>query len=101
MKRFVTVMILALALPVLAQQPPSTPQLKEVQKLKLENIQLKYTQLTMAIQDAQSKQQQLQKDYQALALEISKDYPGYMLDQNGSLVPAPKPSEKPAEKTKK
>jgi hypothetical protein len=96
MKRL-AVIIFTLAMPVFAQQPPATPQLTEVQKLKLENIQLKYTQLTMTIQEAQKQQEGLSKDYQAIALEVSKEHPGYMLSQGGNLVPAPKAPERPKE----
>ena len=98
MKRLV-IIFLALAMPVFAQQPPTAPtgpQLTEVQKLKLENIQLKYTQLTMTIQEAQKQQEGLSKEYQTLSLEIGKEHPGYMLDGSGNLVPAPK-AEKPKE----
>jgi hypothetical protein len=91
MKRIIAITIVMLgAYTVAAQQvppqPPSGPQLTELQKVKLENIQLKFQGLQVQIQE-------LQKQYSEIAQEVSAQHPGYMLDQAGSLIPAPKPSE--------
>lgn len=97
MKRLV-IIFLALAMPVFAQQPPAPgPQLTEIQKLKLENLQLKYNQAEMMKKQAMDQEAQLMKDFQALSLEVGKEHPGYMLDPQGNLTPAPKAAEKPKE----
>ena len=92
MKRIIAITIVMLgAYTVAAQQtppqPPSVPQLTELQKVKLENIQLKF-------QNLQAQSQDLQKQYAAIAQEASQQHPGYMLEQSGNLVPAPKAEEK-------
>lgn len=87
-----------LAIPAIAQNPfqkapaakPPTatlpPVLTEVQKLKLENIQLKFSVI-------QSQQQQLQTEYQALVQQLLAEHPGYRWDaQTQSLVAVPTPA---------
>ena len=89
MKRIILMTVLMFcAYTVAAQQAPPqpAPQLTELQKVKLENIQLKFQGLQAQVQD-------LQKQYTAIAQEVSQQHPGYMLDSQGNLIPAPKPPE--------
>jgi hypothetical protein len=75
----------------LAQHVPvreALPQPTEVQRLKLENLQLKATLL--------SQQQALQQEYGALVQAIIAEHPGYIWNpQTASLQPAPKPAPQP------
>ena len=89
MKRIILMTVLMFcAYTVAAQQAPPqpAPQLTELQKVKLENIQLKFQGLQVQIQE-------LQKQYSEIAQEVSAQHPGYMLDQSGNLILAPKPPE--------
>ena len=65
------------------------PEHSELQKTKLENLQLKFTLL-------QQQQTQLQNEYQILVREIQAEHPGYTWNAQASrLVPVPKPSGAP------
>lgn len=109
MKKHVLFLFLLGAALLVAQQKPTQPatgnqpQLSEVEKLKLENMNLKYAALQRTIQDAQKEQQELGSEYQALVALIRKEHPGLMLGGNGNLVaePKPTPAPKPQEKPKK
>jgi hypothetical protein len=72
--------------------PPPTPHLSEVEKLKIENLQLKFTQLTQQMQQAQTEQQKLGQQYQALLADIEKEHPGFTVGQSGDLIPKPAPA---------
>ena len=106
-KHVLYLFLLGTALLVAQQKPtqpvPGQPQLSEVEKLKLENLNLKFAALQRTIQDAQKEQQELGSEYQALAATIRKEYPGFMLGGDGNLVaePKPAPAPKPQEKPKK
>jgi hypothetical protein len=65
------------------------PQPTEVQRLKLENLQLKATLLSQ-------QQQALQQEYGALIQTIIAEHPGYIWNpQTAALQPAPKPVPQP------
>jgi hypothetical protein len=65
------------------------PQPTEVQRLKLENLQLKASLLAQ-------QQQALQQEYSALVQAIIAEHPGYIWNpQTASLQPAPKPAPQP------
>lgn len=72
-------------------KPALPPALTEVEQLKLENLQLKYTAL-------QTQQQALQKAYGDLVQQIQAEHPGFALTPNNTLVPVPKPPAPPAKK---
>jgi hypothetical protein len=86
------------AVPDLVPSPPTVagapvrealPQPTEVQRLKLENLQLKATLLSQ-------QQQALQQEYGALVQAIIAEHPGYIWNpQTASLQPAPKPAPQP------
>ena len=62
---------------------PTLPTLTELQKAKLENLQLKFTLL-------QQQQTQLQGEYQTLVQTIVAEHPGFRWDaQSSSLVAVP------------
>lgn len=92
-----TLLLLLAAIAVVAQtkapEPtkPTTPapQLTEIQKLKMENLTLKFNQLQAQIRDAQQEQQKLGEEYKALVAEVSKEHPGYSVDAQGNLVKVP------------
>ena len=72
-------------------KPTPLPTLTEVESLKLENLQMKFTLLSQ-------QQQQLQQTYTSLIQTILAEHPGYTWDAaNSRLMPIPK-SETPAKK---
>ena len=100
---FGLILATAVSLPAFAQTksapvkpaPPvvsvQTPEPTEVEKLKLENIQLKFTLLQTQLQALQTEQQKLQGEYQAAVQAITSEHPGYQWDaKTSSLVTAPK-----------
>lgn len=99
MKKVLAVIFAAamLCIPVRSQTPPPAagPHLNEVEKLKIENIQLKFTQLSQEMQAAQQKQQELRTQYMELVAGIEKEHPGYTVGGNGDLVAKPKEAPKP------
>lgn len=111
MKRILFVFLAAVALmgTVRAQTPivnapPPGPKLSEVEKLKIENLQLKFTQLSQEMQAAQQKQQELRTQFTEILAEIEKEHPGYTVGgTNGAeLVPKPAPpKEAPKPEVKK
>lgn len=67
-----------------ANVPAPTAQLTEVERLKIENLQLKFGAL-------QTQQQQLQSEYQALIQALTVSHPGYSWNpQTNTLVAIPK-----------
>ena len=65
------------------------PQPTEVQRLKLENLQLRATLLSQ-------QQQALQQEYGALVQQIIAEHPGYIWNpQTAALQLAPKPAAQP------
>ena len=96
MKRTILAFVFAAAmLSAVAQTPPPAagPQLTEVEKLKLENVQLKFTQLSQQMQEIQKTQMDLRNQYQSLVADIEKEHPGFTVGGNGELVAKPKPAE--------
>ena len=66
-----------------AAAPAQAPSLTELQKAKLENLQLKFTLL-------QQQQTSLQGEYQTLVQSIVAEHPGFQWNpQSGSLVAVP------------
>jgi hypothetical protein len=82
--------------PIVNGKPPGMQQLSEVEKLKIENIQLKFTQLSQEMQAAQQKQQELRTQFTELVGEIEKEHPGFTVGGNGSAELVPKPITPPA-----
>jgi TolA-binding protein len=87
--------VVAFSAPVRAQQLSQTtptvasPMLTEVEQLKMENINLRFTAL-------QNQIQQVQQQAQQLIVSIETAHPGYSLNfQTGQLTPKPKPVEPP------
>lgn len=73
-----------------APAPAAPAQLTEIERLKLENIQLKFQQTQQAANN-------LQGEYQQEVALINAAHPGYRFDtQTGALVPLPTPE--PAKK---
>jgi hypothetical protein len=80
--------------------PPTTapvgdalPQISELERTKLENLQLKFQML-------QQQQQQLQQSYSELIHQISAEHPGYTFDpQTSSLRKIPLVTSTPAKPT--
>jgi TolA-binding protein len=97
--------VMAFSAPVRAQQPtqptqPTTtaasPILTEVEQLKMENINLRFTAL-------QNQIQQVQQQAQQLIVSIETAHPGYSLNfQTGQLTPKPveSPKDTPAPEKK-
>ena len=81
--------------PIQPGPPPTTEKLSEVEKLKIENLQLKFTQLTQQMQQAQSEQQKLGEQYRALLADIEKEHPGYTVSGNAELVKKQAPPAPP------
>lgn len=92
------ILVLALmltCLPAFSQAPKTTPApaatapapaLTELQKTKMENLQLKFSLL-------QQQQTELQGQYSALIQSIVAEHPGYQWNpQSSSLVAVPKPA---------
>lgn len=94
MKRviFIVVAVVMLSVGTVHSQQPA--QLTEVEKLKLENMQLK-------MQVAQYQFRDLQQQYQQITVQVGQAHPGYMLDQQGNLVAAPKPPKEVKPETPK
>lgn len=84
-----------------AGPPPGLQQLTEVEKLKLENVQLKFTQLSQQMQEIQKAQMDLRTQYQGLVTAIEKEHPGFTVGGNGELVAKPAPKEEPKPEVKK
>ena len=82
--------VVAFSATVRAQQPvPVSPVLTEVEQLKLENINLRFTALQQQIQ-------QVQQQAQQLVVAIEAAHPGFNVNfQTGQLTPKPKPVEPP------
>jgi hypothetical protein len=93
------IIIIIAALAVFAvpahSQKPQPPKLTEIEQLKIENFNLKFNQLEIMKHQIEDQEKKLQADYQAFSLGVSSEHPGYMLDQQGNLIPAPKPAEAP------
>jgi Skp family chaperone for outer membrane proteins len=95
---FGLILATALSVPAFAQtksapvkpEPPvvsvQTPEPTEVEKLKLENIQLKFSLLQTEQQRLQTEQQKLQSDYQATIQAITSEHPGYQWDAKTSSL---------------
>ena len=94
--------VLASASVVHSQTLPvkTVPDLTQVEKLKIENIQLKFAQALQAEKSAQELEAALRAQYQELLTSVEKENPGYTLDPTtGKLVV--KPEEKKPVETKK
>lgn len=75
--------------PQLAVAPAPAP--TDVEKLTLENIQLKFSLLQTQLKALQTEQGNLQKEYQSTVLAIVAEHPGYQWDDKTSgLVAVPK-----------
>ncbi len=93
MKKLVIVAALAFSLSPLAyakekEQPTAQPQITEVEKLTIENIQLKAAPL-------QAQLKALRDRFDAVMAQIETEHPGYTYDGNG-LVPKPTAPVQPA-----
>ncbi len=97
MKKFVIVAALAFSLSPLAYakekeqptaQPTAQPQITEVEKLTIENIQLKATPL-------QAQLKALRDQFDAVMSQIEAEHPGFTYDGN-RLVPKPTAPVQPA-----
>jgi Spy/CpxP family protein refolding chaperone len=72
-----------------APKPTPPPALTQVETLQIQNIQLRYQLL-------QEQEQQLRSQYAALAAQIAKENPGYVLDpKTNQLVKAQTPTPVP------
>ena len=100
-KVLVATLFALLTLGAYAQQPvpEKAPVLTEMQQLKLENIKLKYQQYATIIANAQQEQVKLQAQYEEINKELTKEHPGYVLANDGTLQKAPPPA--PASTDKK
>jgi hypothetical protein len=59
-------------------QPALPPELSELKKTQMENIQLKFTLAKQQEQVLQQQEQNLQEQWNALILAIEKEYPGWV-----------------------
>jgi len=80
--------------PPSAQPAPSAPSLSEVERLRLENIQLKFTNDQTAIQQIQKELETLRAQYQAEVAEVEKAHPGFTVGNDGKLTEKPKAAAK-------
>ena len=110
MKAIVLIAILFLtslaAAQTLAVQPPTpkpVPQLSELEKLKIENLQLRFEKDAQAIQQISQDQAGIRNQFQTLKTDIEKEYPGYTVEPTGNSEPnlIPKPTLPPAAPTPK
>jgi hypothetical protein len=90
--------LLLLAIPAFAQQPITPPpapgpQLSDLEKTKLENINLKFQRDENVKKSAADDEEQLRKDYAQLVADVAKAHPGFVLDTQGNLAPAPRPAQ--------
>lgn len=68
------------------------PQLSEVERLKIENLQLKATVDQTRMQQLQNEMGDIEKQYREIVADVEKAHPGYTL--NGTqLVEKPKKAE--------
>jgi hypothetical protein len=96
-------LILAAGFMPLAHSQKPTPQLSELQKLKVQNLELKFKDDTNAINALTSDQANIRAQYSDLLKKIEDEFPGFTVDVTGAdpvLVPKPAPV-KPAETPKK
>lgn len=86
MKRISLVFCLVLAsITGYAQSP--TPQLSEIEKLKLQNLALLYKDDATAIAQLQAQEATLRIQYTALVVEVEKAHPGFTVDPSGNTEP--------------
>lgn len=84
-KTIVTILVLTFSIAGCTAQPkPDPTQFSELEKTKLENLQLKQVLLNQQSQAFQS-------EVTTFGAEIEKEHPGYTL-QNNLIVPKPKPA---------
>ena len=86
--KILATLILALAVPVIAQTKPEAPKLTKTETLAIHQIQQEFDKISQL-------QQQVNTDLADFYVDVSKTHPGYVFDaQSGTLVPAPKPDDK-------
>ena len=98
MKHWMTTILLAVALPIFAQQPPAPPthplpQLGTAEKVALQSCE-------KSKQEAQRQWQEANQQELSILLEWSAAHPGFHINQQSFAVEAdpPKPAVKPAQK---
>ena len=101
---FGLILATALTVPAFAQTKPAPPakpapqlavvpalQPTDVEKLTLENIQLKFSLLQTQLAQLQTEQKKLQTEYQTTVAAIVAEHPGYQWDdKTAGLVAVPK-----------
>lgn len=74
-----------------APKPAAPPALSQLEQVEIENIQLK-------AQLLQNEEAQLRSQYAALAAQIGKEYPGYVLDPRTNQLVKAQTAPAPAKK---
>ena len=100
--RFIGLVLAAvLSVPVFAQTAPvkvPPPELTQIEKLQLENIQLKFDKAVQTELAAKTLETTLKSQYQDLVTKFEKENPGFTLDPSGNGAVIPKTEAKSAVK---
>lgn len=88
--------------PAASAAAPAQPQPTELERTKIENIQLRMMLLQQEEQSIPQRKSELQQAYGEVIRQIQAEHPGYVWNPStNGLVLAPKPEAKPAADTKK